>query len=195
MCVLGLLAFGVFMIWGSWTFGGDVHTVLSGWLIGGISFWFAFLMFKAYANSVDWDEPVRKEKPVPVKETQPWEPLLPERDANGYLIGYKVLKYNGSDARYDSGIYSSPSRVENWKQDTLYADRPPGMNNSNGIYFTYDANDPVLWQYARNDDYVIAKIRISGKVVHHQIGGRGECAEIVQTYTRSQMANNRKRRL
>lgn len=111
----------------------------------------------------------------------------PERDEQGTLYGYKVLKVcpkcSGDACHLVSPIYWSEGQ---WETDgTLQADKIPTETNGNGIYFLKRFDDEELERYAMSycrKHPVLVRCALSGVVIEGETGFRAEFAQIVGVF-------------
>ena len=95
-------------------------------------------------------------------------------------IGYKSLLI-AKDKQGKIARVTSPAMLASWIFDSntwmLEANREPTENNANGVYITFDAK--TARHYMGN----LCKVMLSGQVIIHETGARGQRARLLEVGT------------
>lgn len=105
----------------------------------------------------------------------------PEKDEQGTLYGYKVLRVSNNRK-----ILVSPVFPVLWNFDgSLHSDKVPTEGNGNGIHCLKNVNNYGLIEYAKGyRAHVLVRCALGGIVIEGEIGFRAEFAIIVGVYSR-----------
>lgn len=99
------------------------------------------------------------------------------REERENCIGYKALLI-AKDRQGKIARVTSPQALTAWQFDgatwTLSAHNPPTEENTSGIYVTFKASE------ARRYLGTLCKVILSGTVVIHEDGARGEVARVLE---------------
>ena len=99
------------------------------------------------------------------------------REERENCIGYKALLI-AKDRQGNIARVSSPQTLSRWEFDgstwTLKAHNVPSEENTTGVYVTFSAKE------ARRYLGTLCKVILSGTVVIHEAGARGEFARLLE---------------
>lgn len=119
--------------------------------------------------------------PVEIGEVQD-EPLM-KRTKAGAIIGYRVMSIledsDGNKKLYPATPTGEYYGGDVWNNSEVVSHRVPTPDNTAGLYFCYNSDDPQLKyvkEHGRNA--ALFEVEFYGTVVAHETGGRAEKAHI-----------------
>jgi hypothetical protein len=109
---------------------------------------------------------------------------VPEIERDGRIIAYRYFwVMDGEYYSVGAGIVGDNPITRRNRGHYLngynISDRVPTLNNESGIYAAKTPNSPILQDY-KDDDHVLARVELSGRVIEGEYGYRAQRCRILE---------------